>query len=523
MACAGECPRASEFSGLRPVRYGRVMRLPRFPMPASLLRLSLALLALVLLTLTAGRLAGAEARGFRAGAARGDITPELGAIIVGGFAPIPAKHIHDPLFVRVLVLDDGRQKIAWAICDNLGLPREVCDEARRLTAQRTGIPASHILVAGTHTHSAGSARPSDPAANRPGGAMLPSLALNAYQQFIARRVADTVQCAINNLTPARLGWGAGRLPTQVFNRRWFVKSEDLRRNPFGGVDRVRMNPPVASPELLEPAGPTDPEIVFLSVQTAAGRPLALVANYSLHYVGGVPAADISADYFGVFAMRIEELLGAEKQDPPFVGILTNGTSGDVNNVDFRTKRPPRAPYEAIREVANQVAAEVLRASKDVRYRGDLTLEVRARELPLSARRPTPEMLTHARTVLAKPAGSAAWHPNERIYAERVLQMADLPAELTIPLQAFRIGEVGIAAVPCEVFAETGLELKAKAPFAKAFTLEIANGYFGYLPTPAQHALGGYETWLATNRLEVEASNKIVAAMHEMWAEMKGRP
>jgi hypothetical protein len=156
-------------------------------------------------------------------------------------------------------------------------------------------------------------------------------------------------------------------------------------------------------------------------------------------------------------------------------------------------------------------------------RGDLTLEVRARELPLSARRPTPEMLTHARTVLAKPAGSAAWHPNERIYAERVLQMADLPAELTIPLQAFRIGEVGIAAVPCEVFAETGLELKAKAPFAKAFTLEIANGYFGYLPTPAQHALGGYETWLATNRLEVEASNKIVAAMHEMWAEMKGRP
>lgn len=466
-------------------------------------------------------LAAEAPRGFRAGAARGDITPDLGIMIVGGFAPYPAKHIHDPLFVRALVLDDGRQRIAFAICDNLGMPREVCDEARRLTAKQTGIPASHVLVAGTHSHSAGSARPSPgPNSGQPGGAFAATTELNAYQQMIARRVADTVQCAINNLAPARIGWGAGSLPNQVFNRRWFVTSEQNRRNPFGGVDQVRMNPPVASPDLIKPAGPTDPEIVFMSVQSTDGRPIALLANYSLHYVGGVAAFTISADYFGYFSSRIEELLGAEKQDIPFVGILTNGTSGNINNNDVRTKRAGRAPYEAMREVANEVAAEVLRACKELNYRDTITLDARVAELPLASRRPTPEMIAHAREVLARPASApTVWHPNERVYAERVLLVAELPASLTIPLQAFRIGDLGIAAVPCEVFAETGLELKATAPFAKAFTIEIANGYFGYLPTPEQHKLGGYETWIGTNRLEVDASTKIVAAMQRLWADL----
>ena len=476
--------------------------------------------AVVLLANAVNAFSAADAPvGFRAGAARGDITPDLGIMIVGGFNPYPAKHIHDPLFVRALVFDDGKQRIAFAICDNLGMPREVCEVARRLTAIRTGIPVSHVLVAGTHTHSAGSARPSGPTADRPGGALVTSTELNAYQLMIARRVADTVQCAVNNLTPARLGWGAGSLPAQVFNRRWLVKSEDLRRNPFGGVDAVRMNPPVASPELIRPAGPTDPEIVFLAVQSTEGRPIALLANYSLHYVGGVMANTISADYYGCFSARIEELLGAEKLDPPFVGILTNGTSGDINNYDVSQRRTARVPYQAMREVADQVAGEVMRALKQVSYRDTLALDARATELTLGARRPTPEMLKHAHEVLAKTAGATAWHPNERVYAERVLQVAEMPATVTIPLQAFRIGDLGIAAAPCELFAETGLELKATTPFAKAFTLEIANGYFGYLPTPEQHKLGGYETWIGTNRLEVEASTKIVAAIQQMWAEL----
>jgi len=74
-----------------------------------------------------------------------------------------------------------------------------------------------------------------------------------------------------------------------------MKPGTVNPNPFGGVDQVVMNPGVGTPNLLEPAGPTDPGVSFISVQSSAGRPIALLANYSLHYVGGVPANDISAD------------------------------------------------------------------------------------------------------------------------------------------------------------------------------------------------------------------------------------
>ena len=88
------------------------------------------------------------------------------------------------------------------------------------------------------------------------------------------------------------------------------------------------------------------------------------------------------------------------------------------------------------------------------------------------------------------------------------------------LQTVRVGEVGVAAVPFEAFAEIGLELKAKSPFKPTFTIELANGASGYLPTPEQHKLGGYETWLGTCRVETGASTKIVKNLLEMFGELK---
>ena len=83
------------------------------------------------------------------------------------------------------------------------------------------------------------------------------------------------------------------------------------------------------------------------------------------------------------------------------------------------------------------------------------------------------------------------------------------------MQAARVGNVGISSIPCEVFTEIGLSLKAQSPLKPAFTIELANGHYGYLPTPEQHRLGGYETWLGTNILELDASTKIENRLLEL--------
>ncbi len=452
---------------------------------------------------------------FRAGASTANITPPLGSGLVGNFGiPPPANYVHDELHARSLVLDDGTTKLVFVVVDNVGIIREVFDEAKRLIFEETKIPTAQILISSDHTHSASSAS----GIGEIRGGWNVGSPLDAYQRFLVRRIADGVRIAVNNLEPARIGWGAGNVPQHLFNRRWKMKNPVV--NPFGGMDQVQMNPGIKNPELLEPAGSTDPQVSFISVQSLKGRPIGLLANYSLHYVGGVPRDHISADYFAVFADRIQELLKGDRQDPPFVGIMSNGTSGDVNNINFRGPAEKHEPYAKMRIVANDVANEVLRVYQTIQYKDWVPLRAAQSELKLKVRKPSPEMLAYAQKVIAKPETETPVHRLEKTYAERTIQMNGWPENIDVLMQTFRIGELGVAAIPFEVFTEIGLEIKAKSPFKSSFTIELANGSYGYLPTPEQHQLGGYETWLGTNRVETIASRKIVTEILKLFNQVK---
>lgn len=465
------------------------------------------------LTLTSFGQEKAAPQVFKAGAATSNITPPLGMEIVGNFAPRPiAAHVHDELHARCLVLDDGTTKLAFVVADIISLGRDVWDEAKQRIEASTGIPASNMMFSGTHTHSSVSALTNeDPSLN--------------YRQFLISRVVDGVQRAVSNLEPARIAWGSGQVPQHVFNRRWLLKEGVTNPNPFGGLDRAVMNPSsLLRARLLKPAGPTNPEAYCLSVQTADdGRQIALMTNYWLHYVGGVPRDHLSADYFGEFCRVIEKSLGTRGQDPPCVALLANGPCGDVNNNDYSGKTPAvkREPYEKIKLVAGDLAAEILRVEKSLKYQDWVPLKAATSELELGVRRPTPEMVAWAKEVLARPKDAKATHRLEQPYAERTIAASETkPDTISAVMQAFRIGELGIAAIPFEVFTEIGLEIKARSPFKDTFTIELANGSNGYLPTPAQHELGGYETWLGTNRVEREASVKITAQILGLMEKVK---
>jgi hypothetical protein len=477
-------------------------------------------MSIVSLTIVALFLFGIESRVpaqdakpvFRAGAATSNITPPLGELIVGGWKPVPATNIHDELHARCLVLDDGNVKLAIVLCDNVGIPVEVFDRAKQQVHEAIGLPPSHLLMASTHTHSATTARGSSK--------VIQGAELTDYQKFLAQRISDGVRRAMEQLEPARIGWGKIDEPSEVFNRRWYVLDTSLLTNPFGGIDRVRMNPPRGSAALDRPAGPTDPEISFLSVQSRDGRPIALLANYSLHYVGGVRSGEVSADYFGYFARFMEKKLGATDQTPPFVGILSNGTSGDVNNINFaQPSKRKYQRYEKMQEVAEKVSSRVAEAHQKLDFHDWVPLGAAETRLPLKVRQPTPEMLKHFEAIASKENRSST-HRREAIYAQRIARLKDAPGEIRVPLQAIRIGDLGIAAIPFETFTETGLELKDRSPYGQTFTIELANGSYGYLPTPEQHRLGGYETWLGTNFVEQGATTKIVAEMLKMFEALQ---
>lgn len=456
--------------------------------------------------------------GLQAGAATSNITPFLGGGIVGNFGnPPPAEYIHDELYAKCIVLDDGKTQLAIVIVDNLSINREVHDKARELIAQHTPIKKENVLIAATHTHSSVSASGEGMERmsfnyNKP---------LDEYQQFVARRISDGVRRAIVNKEPAQIAWSSVQMPQHVFNRRWLMKPGTPTPNPFGGQDKAVMNPGVGNPNLLEPAGPTDPEVSFVSIQATDGRPIAVLANYSLHYIGGVPKNHISADYFAVFGDRLQQLMNADRLAPGFVAIMSNGTSGDVNNINFRGPAEKLPAYQKMYKVADDIAKEVHKKMQGLTYHKNVPLAAAYSELNLAVRKPTPEMLARARQVVNNPGKVELYHPLESTYAARAIQMQEAwPEKIDIVLQTMRIGDLGIAAIPFETFTQTGLDIKANSPFKTAFTIELANGNYGYLPTPEQHALGGYETWLGTNRVEKEASVKIYSEIMRLFNSIK---
>ena len=455
----------------------------------------------------------AAPRSFRAGAATSNISPRLGVSINGYFNDRIAGHIHDELHARCLVLDDGKTRLAIVVCDSCMIPRELMDAAKQLIQQRTGIAADHVLISATHTHTA-------PACV----SLLQSEADADYAKFLVQRIADGVQRAANNLAPAKIGWGVGQEPNQVFNRRWRMKPGTIPANPFGSTnDLVKMNPPVESPNLVEPADPTDPDVSILALQSSEGRPIALLANYSLHYVGTSRGNDISADYYGAFCDRLQTRmagLGADRLDPPFVALLANGTSGDINNINFRRKPPPTGPYEQIHFVADAVAHEAHRVYQALAFRDWVPLGVAQKEIKLGVRLPGEADVARAEQILASAKGAEVKTLGQ-IYARETVLLKNYPPEVPLIIQTMRIGDLGMAAIPCEVFAEIGLDIKAKSQFKPTFTIELANGYNGYLPTPEQHKLGGYETWRArSSYLEVDASTRIAKAVMELFAGLK---
>jgi len=467
-------------------------------------RVAISLIALFLLAVSP---LIAQEKKFRAGAFAQDITPVKFPISVnGGMSDRQATKAYDRLHARCLVLDDGTTTIAFAVCDSCMIPREVTDPAKELVRKAIGLAPERILISATHTHTAPTVAgvfQSDPDAD--------------YQKYLTEKIAAGIIQAQKRLAPAKVGWGVGKDTTQLFNRRWHVKPGSmLLQDPFGkGTDKVRMNPGYQHADLIEPAGPIDPDVSIVSVQTPAGKPVALLANYCLHYVGGVPA--LSADYFAIFAERMRTLLDA---DDAFVGIMSNGTSGNINNVNYGKPGPgKKAEGEQARLVAESVAKAAFDAHKQVQHRDWVSLKTAQKEIELGVRLPEPDEVKRAEGIVAEAKGVLKSQP--QVYARETLLMAKYPAKVNVILQAIRIGDLGIVANPCETFVEIGLEIKKSSPLKHTFTIELANGYNGYLPTPEHHALGGYETWRArSSYLEANASRAIVATWGDLLKQVR---
>jgi len=403
----------------------------------------------------------------KCGASEIVITPELGCSIPGYFTDRFATGKKSDLFAHALVLDDGKNTIAMVSLDIIGMTDKMVDDIRTRANALTGIPKENIMAAATHTHT---------------GASVDFPLYHVKANFpvagmVAMKAADSIKRAYDALVPAKLGFGRGEEYDLGFNRRFIMKD-----------GTVRTNPGMNNPDLKENAGPVDPEVGVIRIDNEDGSPLAIAVNFACHLdvAGGF---EFCADFPG----EMRRVLRSTYGDIPV--IFFSGCCGDINHVDFWGKHPLERGTHYLK-MGRILAGDVIAVREKIITTDEVEVGAASEIVTGKRRQPTEEDVAWAKQYLTE-------HPefefkSEYIYANSYIDLYENPI-LTqdYEIQALKIGNIGISAMPSETFVEIGLEIKKDSPFENNFTVELANGCIGYVATElAMIQKGGYETKLS---------------------------
>ncbi len=448
----------------------------------------------------------------KAGAARVDVTPiRLPVLVNGGMLSRSVENVSTRLYARAIVLDDGQQRLGIVVVDSCMMSRSLLDEAKQLAAQRTSILPDRMLISATHTHTA--------------PASMGCLGTNAdptYVPYLREKLAEALAAAEANLELARVGWAVGNAAGFTALRRWIRRPDRIETDPFENPTvRANMHAGSNLDDVTGESGPEDPDLSIISLQAKDGRPIAALANFSMHYFSG--ETGLSADYFGRFCRGLESHFDPQPKEnqPAFVAIMSHGCSGDIWRRDYRV--PPELRKEhTIQSYTEGLLRIAVKACSTIQYRADAELGMAEARMNLKYRTPNQQRLEWARKIV-NAMGDREPQDRSEVYAREQIILHERQATEVV-VQAIRIGNITIATTPTETYALTGLKLKRQSPLERTMVIELANGGDGYIPPPEQHVLGGYNTWAARSAgLEIEAEPKITEAALSLLEQVVGRP
>jgi hypothetical protein len=293
-----------------------------------------------------------------------------------------------------------------------------------------------------------------------------------YIKTLVERVAESAEKARASAKSASVFSSSAREESLSFNRRFHMKSGEVRFNPGRG-----------NPDIVGPAGPIDPQVsVFTFRPAGGGEPLAVLVSFTLHLdtVGGTK---FSADFPYFMGEKLKARL-----DPNLLPIFAQGTSGDVNHIDVNDPKQ-RKGLELTRHLGETLADDVLKAIEKERPASSSPIRVASKVLRIPLQTYTPEDLDKSREVVKATKRSFL----ELVRAHKILRLHRRKSDsMKVEIQAFRIGDVALVALPGEVFVELGLFIKKYSPFEDTMVVELANDSIHYVPTLKGFSEGSYE-------------------------------
>ena len=398
----------------------------------------------------------AQAQELRAGYAKVDITP-TGPVTMGGYdlrgAPSDGVYPGEHLYARALVFEAAGNRVAFVEADVIEIQGH--DEFRHRISEATGIPVANILLGDAHNHAAPS-----PEAD----------AKTDWDRAFSAAVVNAAKQAVAALQPVRIVASTGHSRIAMNRRQARPADSDsyitfdenntsqsfgqhktdspVLIHEFGGVVRLGANP----------LGPIDDAVQLVRIDTAAGKPLALMIHYACHGTSlGGRNGKISGEWMG----RMQQYV--EKEFPGLGAIYLQGAAGDIN---------PR------------VVGGIDGYKDDINTTWALGEEI-GREVVRVYRQLAPVPALNSRFQI-----ESAVIRCPRIYNDLYKDFTHTSVDM--PTIAVRIGDLMWTTFPGEMFSNIGKQVKAAEPATYGHVMGYTNGYVGYFPEQKAYSEGGYE-------------------------------
>ena len=400
----------------------------------------------------------------KVGTAKVNITPPIGTRPYGyTLRTKKSTGIHDELYAKVLVLDDGEIAVAVVSADLVGFPKDIVKKVRESVGADEKVRGENIIMTATHNHNGPTTSIGRTFQRRD----------EAWTKVLEEKIAGAISAAIRNAGEARIGASKGHLEGVSINRRY--------RD-----------------------GPVDPEVGVIRVEDKAGNPLAILINFTCHpaVVAGHNLM-ITAGYPGFATSLVENVLGGG-----CVSLFTQGACGNVNPWDFYWGDPAYSPkhrhtFAESKRLGTILGSEALKVAESLETFPDGKIGVGTKTLTLPMREtPSVEelelMVKEARRKLPHhKIVKEVWDEADNLsnifyrnpleyelrFSQMVLEMARSGIrKIETEVKVLTIDDACAVCIPGELFVELGLEIKERSDYENAFIFGYANDYVGYLPT-----------------------------------------
>ncbi len=417
------------------------------------------------------------------GFGRLNINPMLNINISGYFLERRAQGFLDDLEVNAVAYQSGENCAVMICADLCDIKVPLVNKIVKAITEKTGITKDYIFVSATHTHTG------------PGiteGEIEKGSLEEEYFEFFVKRAVDAAVLAVNDLKPAKMGFGISEAKNVAFIRRFLMKDGSIKTNP--GVD---------NPDIVAPVGDVDESVNVLRFDRENAETV-LVVNFANHpdVVGGNM---ISGDWPSLFRGIVEKTIDNTKC------IFFNGAQGDVNHVNvhprggdlndmFMDFDDVSRGYGHAKHIAYVVAGAVMQVFHKVQYVDVESIFGKLKPIQVPSNRPAPEDMPLAKKYYELHLQNrddeipykAMMLTTVVAEAGRMVKLENGPDFFDVNLTGLRIGPVAFVGIAGEPFTGIGRGIKATEGFSLIMPCCLTNGDEGYYPMQEAYDEGGYE-------------------------------